>query len=283
MLQWRVAPGSNRTTTQVTQMTQVLDANGLEVKTGASQTMVTSAVAGQPTPDGRIPLRHQVESLAAKIELPFDLRADFDSQKELKPTGTNVDPVLHALKAYSSANWTTLLDRKMKAVAVEGNEQFLAQLSEETQQGLNSQLSDEALKRSHNQLIDSLPVKPVAVGDTWTRKQFADFDLGQIMEFEKRYRYEGVAKFQGRPFDKISQEVTSVTVQLGENPLELKLKESDLKVNASEGTIYFDRRTGWIHYAEEETKISGQLSFELRDKVTHSKVRLTLANKTSVK
>ena len=166
-------------------MSQVMDANGLQVKTSVEQKLTSSAQTGKKTHDGKLPIRHKVEALQATMRLPFDMQVNFDSQKEFKKTGTAVDPLLDALNAFSDAGWTTVLDSNLKAVDVVGNEKLLESYSPEIQQGLKSQLSNEELLRRHNQLIDSLPSTPVAVGETWTRKQYANFDLGQMMEFEK--------------------------------------------------------------------------------------------------
>lgn len=283
LLDWRMPEDSKRVSTYQSELSQVMDANGLKVQTSVEQKLVSSAQAGKRAADGRIPVRHKVETLKATMRLPFDLTVEFDSKKEFKKPGTDVDPLLDALNAFSAASWTTVLDSKLKAVDVEGNEELLATFTPEIRQGLNSQLSDKELLRKHNQLIDSLPATPVAVGQTWTRKQYLDLDLGQMIEFQKEFRYEGVVKVDGRPFDKISQQVKKVTVQIDDNPLGVKLVESNLKVDQSEGEIYFDRRKGWIYKSNEETKISGEMDFEFGEKITNSKIQLAITNRMTVR
>jgi len=283
LLDWRMPEDSKRVSTFETVMSQVMDANGLQVKTSVEQKLTSSAQAGKKANDGKLPIRHKVEALQATMRLPFDMQLNFDSQKEFKKTGTAVDPLLDALNAFSDASWTTVLYSNLKAVDVVGNEKLLESYSPEIQQGLKSQLSNEELLRRHNQLIDSLPSTPVAVGETWTRKQYANFDLGQMMEFEKEYRYEGVVKVDGRPFDRISLRVKKVTVQLDDNPLGMKLVESNLKVDKSSGDVYFDRRRGWIYKSNEETKISGEMDFEIRDKITNAKIQLAITNRMTVR
>jgi hypothetical protein len=282
LLGWRVPENSKRVSTQESVMSQVMDANGLQVKTSVDQKLVSSTKAGERA-EGRLPITHQVESLKVTMRLPYDVKVEFDSTKEFEKPGTYVDPLLDELNAFSGAEWTTLLDSKLKAVKIEGNDELLATFTPEIQQGLKSRLSDKELLRKHNDLIGSIPATPVAVGETWTRTQYADFDLGQLMKFEKEFRYEGVVKIDGRPVDKITQQVKTVTVELGENPLGLKLIESNLKVDESIGEIYFDRRSGWIYKSSEKTTISGQLDFELQKKITSSKIQLSIANRLIVR
>ena len=74
-----------------------------------------------------------------------------------------------------------------------------------------------------------------------------------------------------------------MTVQLDDNPLGLKLVESNLKVDKSSGDVYFDRRRGWIYKSNEETKISGEMDFEIRDKITNSKIQLAITNRMTVR
>jgi hypothetical protein len=282
LLEWRIPENSKRVSTQTSSMSQVMDANGLKVKTSVKQTLVATTTAGKRAADGTLPVMNEVRSLKAKMTLPFDVELDYDSAKEFKKPGTSIDGLLESLHGFSTAKWTSVLDRKLRAVSIDGNEEFLATLTEEAQDGLKKQLSEEELLRRHNQLIDAIPAEPVGVGDTWTRVHYADFDLGQMLKFEKKFRYDGVLRIDGRPLDKISQTTTAITVELGDNPVGLKLKESLLEIDSTKGEIFFDRRSGWIHESHEEVKISGSMSFELRGRITNSKIQLMISNHLSV-
>ena len=282
-LEWRMPDGVKRVAVLETTLTQEMEANGLTIKTSVKQTLVSSAQAGQRGADGRLPITHQVESLKATMTLPLEVSVTYDSTKEFKKQGTLVDSVLDSLHAFSSAKWTTIVDEEFKAVAVVGNDELLATLAPDVQQGLRNQLSDEALLRSHNELIDSMPRDAISKGQKWTRTHFADFDLGQVMAFEKEFRYEGVVKVDGRIVDKISQRVVKVSLTVGDNPLGVKLTENDLRVDSSEGVIYFDRQNGWIYQSHEKTKISGSMSFEVRKKLTKATVQLSITNRMTVR
>lgn len=282
-LEWQIPAGVKRVTKLETTLTQEMEANGLKIKTNVEQTLVSSATAGQRDPAGRTPIAQQVESLNATMTLPYEVRVNYDSSKEFKKTGTIVDSVLESLHIFSSAKWTTIVDRGLKAIAVEGNDELLATLSPEVQQGLRSQLSDETLLRNHNQMINSMPTEAVSKGQKWKRTHYVDFDLGQVMAFEKEFRYEGVVKVEGRTVDKISQRVVKVSLVVGDNPLNVKLIESDFKVESSEGVVYFDRQTGWIFQSREKTKISGAMSLEVQEKLTKAKVQLSISNRMTVK
>jgi hypothetical protein len=79
-------------------------------------------------------------------------------------------------------------------------------------------------------------------GELWDRTEVADYGNGQTLTFHKKYEYVGTEKKGDKTFDKITS--TTTRVELKQDPpanAQLKLLNSNVKVDSSDETILFDR------------------------------------------
>jgi hypothetical protein len=106
---------------------------------------------------------------------------------------------------------------------------------------------------------------------------------GQTLTLETRYEYVGTEEKGGKTLDKITLKTTKVAYAMDPNTKSpLKVKSSDLKVTASEGTILFDRQAGSIFESVSKIRIEGDMKTEINAMELPAKLDLTIENKTTL-
>jgi len=151
-----------------------------------------------------------------------------------------------------------------KVTAVSGAKELIRQAPQDAAKLLETEYSDEQLIANYQQELDVLPSQAVKQGDTWNRTETMQLGSGQTLTFEMRYEYLGQVDQGSKKLDKIGAAAETVRYALVPNPmLPVTLKNSDLKVDSSEGEVLFDRELGRVVSRESKTQISGDLSLAI--------------------
>lgn len=239
-LEWKFAPNTHVTTVDVLNLTAKVQINGQNVEIGG---------------DTRMTRKHEflvpAESLSpVKISLAaaaVSARADgqnftFDSAIPAAKSGNpEFDKEVETLQALIGNALTYQLAADGKVSRVEGIQAAISKAPAEAAKGLEEQLQEQRLKDQFEQQIRLVPDTPVNVGDTWKRLEQVPVQGGSTLAVDREYKYVGPVIKDGRSVDHIGVKDESVTIVLGQNNIGLTLKESALKIDTSEGTMYFDR------------------------------------------
>ena len=85
----------------------------------------------------------------------------------------------------------------------------------------------------------------------------------------------------GRIFDKVGVKTVSATLSVADNPsAPAKVTESDLKVDDSEGTLWYDRQAKQFVESREQVHITGTLTVEANGMKFPGELDLTMEFKS---
>lgn len=265
---------------------QILSIMGMDVETSAEETIVTSTAVGKRKPDGTLPIIEKIESLKAQIELPGGINITFDSSNpEAKIDNAQLAFLGDVFRAVTGAGYTLVLDAKNKVKFVEGTEALeakFASLEPSAAAVLKGRMSTEKLKHAFEQSHGNLPDVLARPGEPWEVTETMDIGGDQTLTFRKRYEYLGTAEHGGKKLDKIGVKAQAVTYAMdpnSQNPV--KATKSDLKVDSSDGTLWFDRDAGQVVESRQVTRVKGDLTLNVNDKDLPSTLDLTLEVGTS--
>ena len=284
-LEHKLADGLKSQATVEVKVKQVLSIAGMEFNTGSEQSMRIQSEHGARAANGTIRIKQKISEMKASLILPGGVELDFDSNNADAPApGTPFDMFLEILKATAKSSWTTVYDKDNRVVTIEGREDAIKDLDPTVQQMVAKQFDAEYLKEQANVELDRLPSTPVSKGDSWSRTSVARLEGGQNLEFDTEYKYLGTVEQGGKQLDKIDVNVTSVGYSVDEDaPSQLKVNESDLKVDSSEGHILFDRNEGRVLESHSKIRIVGEIKFSANGMDLPGKLDLMMQQKTSVK
>src|SRR5262249_47256623 len=150
----------------------------------------------------------------------------------------------------SQMAYTVVLDNQNKVKSIEGTEPLIEKadkLDPKGRDALRSRLEADKLKSRFEQAHRNLPDVLARTGEPWERTEVMDVGGGQTLTFRKKYEYSGTEKKGDKTLDKITSKAIEVKYSMdADAPSPLKVTQSDLKVESSDGTILFDREEGCI-------------------------------------
>ena len=127
---------------------------------------------------------------------------------------------------------------------------------------IRGQLNPDKLKKDFEQSHRNLPDVLARPGESWERTEDVEVGGGQTLSFRKKYEYAGTEKKGDKMLDKIKSKAIEVKYAMdpaAESPL--KVTKSDLKVESSDGTIWFDREAGCVVESKGKTQVKGSMTF----------------------
>ena len=258
---------------------QTLTLMGMDIEREEERSEVTSFNTGRHRGD-LIPVGWRVESLRVEMALPgeklvFDTR---DPKAKIDSPGLSFLNEMFDLEGHMAL--TIVLDKSNKVTAVEGAEELqgkVEKLGPEAREQMSKRFETEKLKRVFEQEFQLLPDVLARPGEPWERAQVIDLGAGLAISFRKRLEYVGTEKRQNQTLEKISSKVLEVkyVVDPGSN-LPLSPVKSDLKVESSGGTIFFDREAGHIIGSAERIRIKGDVTYSAKGQEVASKLDLNI-------
>jgi hypothetical protein len=222
-------------------------------------TVVTSLAYGTPTAEGERAIEVTTESVVVDLQLPGGLAFRYDSNN---PGPRNDNPQLAVVQDVFAALKGSTITYRVKAgkvLSVEGLQKIISNASQAAADALKPILPNERISQEFEQDLGVLPTQPLNVGDSWTRTMVMNIDGNQSLTFDRKYEYAGTVDEGGKELDQVKQTDTAVRYNLQNNPA-VTLKQSDLKIEKSEGRILFDRDAGEIARDELTTRMKGPLS-----------------------
>jgi hypothetical protein len=288
-LEWKFAEGSQAKIETTEKTNQLLEINGVDVRTGSETVTTTTRSVEAKRSDNNLPIREKVESLRSRLHLPGDITISFDSANPDagKPDHEQLAFLHDLFKLTVGLEYTIVLDPKdNKVAAIEGTEKLQAKIDEleDTAKILvKDQISADKFKQEFERELGVLPTTLVREGDTWDRTEVLGLGGAQTFTFERQYEYKGTVEQDGKTLDRIVEKVKSVTLTTEPNaPLPAKITKSDLKVDSSEGEILFDREAGQIVSRKDVTKIKGPMTLEVNGQELPTRLELTMEKATKL-
>ena len=103
------------------------------------------------------------------------------------------------------------------------------------------------------------------------------------MTLNTNYKYQGTVKEGDVELHKITFQTDDVQMSMaGENPNGMKLLESNLKIDESNGTLFFDASKGQISRLESRLKFTGDMKLEVGGMQLPAKLSLAVQTKTKL-
>lgn len=261
---------------------QVMTIAGMDIETASESIVVVSFNSGKRDAQGNLPVKQSFESMFTQVALPGGIELTYDSANPMLENDTpELKALLEAWNAMAKASFTIVLNKQGRAVEVIGSADAIEGLGDTAKTLIKAELDPEYLKLAANQEFDKFPDRPVQKGDNWMRTEVARLGAGQAMTFQTRYEYQGTVDKDGKTLDKIGVKVQSVSYSMdADSPGPLKVVQSDLKIDSSEGTVLFDRELGDQVEAQTKIRITGDMTFSINGMELPGELDLTLESKT---
>jgi len=122
----------------------------------------------------------------------------------------------------------------------------------------------------------------VNIGDTWQRDETANLGQGQEFQLQRTFTYLGPEERNGKTMEKVDMKTTSVAFDIG-GQLPLQLKESDLKVESSEGAYWYDPELKEIVEIHDKNNFVGTMTFVANGNELPAELDLTMEVGTKFK
>lgn len=280
-LEYKFPEGKKLTYKTTTQIHQILTLMGMEIPTDVEETTVTSQTVGKRRGDASVPVEEKVESLRVDLTIPGGINVTFDSSDpNAKVENEQLAFLNEVFKLASEMAYTVVLDNQNKIKAIEGAEKLIEKadkLDPKARDTLRSRLETDKIKSRFEQAHRNLPDVLARTGEPWERTEVMDIGGGQTLTFRKKYEYAGTEKKGDQTLDKITSKALEVKYSMdAEAQSPLKVTQSDLKIESSDGTILFDREAGCAVEARSKTRIKGSMTFSVNDMVIPGELDLTL-------
>jgi len=248
----------------VSRMNQTLTLSGMDLETGVESTERRKMSYGKRDGEGNVLLSVKTERVQTKMSLPGDLTIEFDSEADDESDDDpNLAPLFALLRASAKLDVTFAMDDDAQIKSAAGVDKLLEKVPAELRRLLGDQFSEKSLIRNLQQQLDAVPKNAVKPGDFWDRSFVLDAGSGQLLTFQRRYEYVGTVEEDGKTLDKLGITDTDIDFSIAENsPLPIKLKESDLEIESSQGEMLFDRELGRDVKNSLKTRLTGSLTFE---------------------
>jgi hypothetical protein len=282
----RKQPEGKRIQVTTSHVDQNLTIAGQGIPTVSDSVSTESFNYAKPEADGTVRVVVKNESTIFALKLMGNTVVQYDSSK---PDAAKVDlpqlqATLDSFKAVNGKTRTLVFDKDGKVKAVEGVDALLAGVPAEARAALERAYSKEAIEKAAKIDLDRIPNRELKKGDKWQVTESSDIGGGQSFTMEMFYEYQGTIEKDGRTLDKISIYASSVKYAQADDPnAQVKVLNSDLKIESSMGTLYFDREKGEVIESSTSTHITGPMTFSINNMELPGKLDLTMDSQTTVK
>lgn len=214
-----------------------------------------------------------VENVDAQGTADIAVRYDSATLRAVTPDGnvqydsahppTQVPPMAGGLAGLVGQGYTMTIRPDGQVTAVKGLDKMLAAVLSKmnvpegaariaAEKAVRQQINEQSMKANLQNIFAPYPDRPVAIGDSWTRK--TDISIGLPLVIESTYTLKGceggVATIEVR--GKASSPPDTQPVDLGQ------LKMTTRLTGTQEGTIRILESTGWTQSAEMSQKLTGE-------------------------
>lgn len=270
---------------------QVMTINGMEVPTKSEQTITSRMAMGAKRADGSVPVTQTVDTIKMQLDLPGGISMSIDSEDKGAPPADELPqlkPLRDTVKAIAGSSFVVVMGKDGKVAAIEGTEDAVKHaegLDPQVAEALKKRFDIGQLKQASEEQFGVFPETLVRPGETWVKKQTMNIGSGQTLTFERKYEYLGTEDRDGRKLDKVAVKATSVNYAMDASggDGQVSIPKSDLKVDSSDGTIFFDRELGRIVESKINTRIVGDMTIVIQGMELESKLDLKLGTESAIK
>lgn len=259
-LEQKYAPNTQAATNETFQLNAKVKVADQNVEIAANSRLAYLAEFPPPA-DNLVPIKVTVTAAALSTTAAGQSYM-YDSALAAPPKSDNpeFDQQVEVLQALINHPLTYQLAADGKVARVEGAQAIISQAPADATKALQERLAEQRLKDEFEQQVRLLPDTPVKSGDIWQRIEQIPIQGGTTLAIDRTYEYVGTVSQNGQQVDRIKVTDTAVRIMLGNNDIGLTLKEADLKVASSEGTMYFNRELGAIVERAVTTRVTGKVT-----------------------
>lgn len=263
-IKWKLDKDAKFFQEMTTKINQTMKFMGQEVVQNQEQTFNFAWDVKEEDKDKNAVLGQKVEAVRLKI----DINGQPISYDSANPAG-GASALGDFFKQIVNSEFKVTLDKAMKAVKVEGRDEFLKKLSQANQQMeplLKQILNEEAMKQMADPTFGFVPAGPVAKGESWTRE--TKLNLGPIGSYKNVIKY----TFEGMDGDiakiKVEPTMTYEKPTAAGDGLPFKITDAKLASKDPSGTLLFNVKKGRLEKLDQKVKLEGELTIEISGTAT---------------
>ena len=283
VLKLKLQPNTKRVTHVENFTKQILNLNGMDIETETTQFIIAHSITGARADDGTLQTVEVIKKLQQELKVPgINLSFDSDNPDKKAPL-PQLEPILDILRVISKLKTSYTFNKSDKLLKVGGVEEALKGLDPAVRKTFGDQLSADSLKKKWQNLSDTIPSKPVQVGDKWEHTIVTKLEAGQVLTVKRQYTYTGTIKKGSTTLHRVTTK--SLEVSLTQNPPEgspTKLTEAKLKVAKGTGELLIDVKRGLTVQATDSLQMTGPLKMEINGTSFDGRLDLTIVTKSTV-
>ncbi|MFP6704402.1 MAG: DUF6263 family protein, partial [Planctomycetaceae bacterium] len=264
VLKSKIQPNTKRVTHAENSTKQILNLNGMNIETKTTQFIIAHTSTGARAADGTVQTVEAIKKLQQELKVPgINMSFDSDDPDKQAPL-PQLEPILDVLRAISKLKTTYTFNKADELVKVGGVEEALKDLDPAVRKTLDH-LSPDSLKKKWQNTFDTLPAKPVQVGDKWEHTSVDVLEAGQVLTVKRQYTYTGTIEKGGITLHRVTTKSLEVSLTQ-DNPPEdspRKLSEAKLKVAKGTGEFLIDVKRGLTVQATDSLQMTGPLKMEI--------------------
>lgn len=258
---------------------QTLNIAGMAIDTSSESTAVVKHQVEQRDATG-MKVKYSYDSLQVTTKLPQGEQLQFSSDNP--PADAANDSVSgqiqQLLKAMVKTPWSAQFAPDGKLISVDLDEQAFAQVPEV----FRNDVAAEKFRTALTNELRRLPEQPVNPGDSWTRDEPMNLNGGQTLQLKKTYTYKGRVQRTRRELDHITFSVDGIELKIQSDSLPLEVKHSDLKIDKSNGNLWYDPNQQRVVESEETMHVLGGITLVVSGNELPATVDLTIKVKSDV-
>ena len=265
-------------------ISQTMSIAGMELPTKNDSKSVIGWKITKKNDDGSVEVVEQPEKMSVKLQVPGGLSIEYDSDKEVKKTGSPLDSIIDLYSAIKTAQTTVVFDKDGLATSASVSGLELEELPPAIKAAVEQQLASKRIVIEVNMFTNLLPSAAVEKGESWSRVLPIPLDAGQSLEVTSDYTYDGIVTVGDKKLHKISAAIKSVVLKVDANPASpLKIAKSDLKsTESSKSEIYFDDSIGNITKTDMVIDVEGEIVLSTNGQEIPAELALKISSKTSI-
>ncbi len=257
---------------------QTLTLAGMPLETEATNFATAVTTIDQSTATGGYTAVGGYEVLQSDLSLPGGLKVSFNSNNPGEdPANPQAAMIVDMLRAMAPAKWKLELGSDHQVLQAE----YVGGRITGVNDIFKHDLDPQRLKERGNNEVARYATEPVEPGGTWARTENLDLGSGQSFELEREYTYVGPEERNGRPLEKVTVKVHSADLHVADNPaVPAKVTQSDLKIESSEGTLWYDPKLKMYVDTDQSFHVKGTITLSINGMDLPGELDLTMKSKS---
>jgi hypothetical protein len=244
--------------TLTTNTKQTMKVNGMTVEQIQDQIFYIQWIPQPKDDQGNWVVIEKVIGVKMDIDIGGN-KISYDSKAPDRPQGP--DPMTDFFKAVLDLSLTFTLDKDLKVIRIDGNEEFMKKLSATNPQMeplLKSILSEDALKKMTEPTLFAFPPSSAK---SWKRESI--LDLGPIGSYKTDYSFTRAGKNK-RGQEKIEVKATmSYSLPTEKGKLSFTIEGGNMSAKDGSGYVLFNLRRGWFDFYTMNMTLEGTLGIDI--------------------